>query len=166
MTGIKNSPIPRRNEEIIAREVEREIYLCSPEGDQMHMLTDVAADLWRACDGQRSLGEITEWLLSRYDVDRATLTDQEADRFALTLPETASTITNAVCAEAPTRFLVPPSDGRRIMSSPAFGVAATAIINPAEALDSHGISHCCRRPERSRARALEQRGRVLYRPRT
>jgi hypothetical protein len=73
MTSDKATAIPQWNPDIITREVEQEIYLCSPDGDQMHLLADVAADLWRACDGKHSVAEIMDMLLARYAVDRATL---------------------------------------------------------------------------------------------
>ena len=65
--------IPKRNDEAVWREVDDELFICSPNGETMHTLRDVAADIWRACDGQNSVGDIVQLLVEAYEVDPETL---------------------------------------------------------------------------------------------
>jgi hypothetical protein len=65
--------IPKRRNEAVWREVDDEIFVCSPDGETMHTLRDVAADIWRACDGQNSVGDIVQLLVEAYEVDPETL---------------------------------------------------------------------------------------------
>jgi hypothetical protein len=61
--------VPRRNDEAVWREVEDEIFVCSPDGETMHTLREVAADIWRACDGTNSVTDINALLLEAYEVE-------------------------------------------------------------------------------------------------
>lgn len=65
--------VPRRNGEAVWREVEDEIFVCSPDGETMHTLRDVAADIWRACDGENSVSDIHDLLLEAYEVEPGVL---------------------------------------------------------------------------------------------
>lgn len=67
--------VPRRNAHVVWREVEDEIYVCSPDGETMHTLNSVAADIWRAIDGQNTVRDIAELLVAAYEVDPDTLWD-------------------------------------------------------------------------------------------
>jgi hypothetical protein len=73
MTTLNRAAVPKRNEALISHEVEDEVYICSTSGETMHILTDVAADVWRACDGVQTVADIEELLLAAYDVDRERL---------------------------------------------------------------------------------------------
>ena len=73
MTQLKRETIPRRNEEAEWREVEEEVYICSIDGETMFSITGVGADIWRVCDGEHTVAEIAELLLTAYEVDRDTL---------------------------------------------------------------------------------------------
>lgn len=61
--------IPQRNNEAVWREVDDEIFVCSPDGEIMHTLSEVAADIWRACDGENSVADINALLLEAYEVE-------------------------------------------------------------------------------------------------
>jgi hypothetical protein len=73
MSILNPAAVPRRNEELVVREVEEEVYVCADDGESMHILTDVAADIWRACDGVQSVADIADLLMAAYDIDRDTL---------------------------------------------------------------------------------------------
>ena len=73
MTTFSRTAMPRRNEDLVARETGEEIYVCSADGQTMYTLTEVAADIWRACDGQQTIDDIAELLLMAYEIDRETL---------------------------------------------------------------------------------------------
>jgi hypothetical protein len=73
MKKLDRNAVPFRNQDLITREVEDEIYICSDDGETMHVLADVAADIWQACDGAQTVGDIEELLLAAYDVDPETL---------------------------------------------------------------------------------------------
>ena len=65
--------IPRRNDEAVWREVEDVIFVCSPDGETMHTLREVAADIWRACDGANSVADINALMLEAYEVEPGVL---------------------------------------------------------------------------------------------
>ncbi|MHB8078486.1 MAG: PqqD family protein [Candidatus Krumholzibacteriia bacterium] len=73
MGRMASQAVPRRNEEAVWREVEDEIFVCSPDGETMHTLREVAADIWRACDGANSVADIHALLLEAYEVEPAVL---------------------------------------------------------------------------------------------
>jgi hypothetical protein len=66
--------IPARAGKVAWREVDDEIYVFAADGETVHTLSAVAADIWRACDGSSRVEEIVERILQAYDVDRATAT--------------------------------------------------------------------------------------------
>ncbi len=71
--------VPRRNEDAVWREVDDEVFVCSPEGDLMFTLRDVSADIWRAIDGTNTVTEIRDLLLAAYEVDSETVTRDLAE---------------------------------------------------------------------------------------
>lgn len=75
----RGEELPVRRPKVAWREVDDEIFVCSPDGEVMHTLRGVAADIWRAIDGQNSVQDILELLLAAYEVDRATLAGDLAE---------------------------------------------------------------------------------------
>ena len=73
MPVIDPDALPRRHPDVLFREVDEEVYLCAADGATMYTLTDVGADIWRVCDGSRSVRDIAEHLLEIYEIDRETL---------------------------------------------------------------------------------------------
>jgi hypothetical protein len=67
--------VPQPNEEVVVKEVDDEIYICSADGETMYTITDVGADIWRACDGVNTVGDIAELLLAAYDVNGETVAE-------------------------------------------------------------------------------------------
>ena len=68
----RNDMVPRRNDQAIWREDGDEVFICAPDGETMHTVSHVGADVWRACDGRRCVTEIVQLLLERYEVDENT----------------------------------------------------------------------------------------------
>ncbi len=52
----------RRSEQLIVQEVAGDVVVYDRETDQVSALTGVDAEVWNACDGERTVGEITETL--------------------------------------------------------------------------------------------------------
>lgn len=65
--------IPRKNEEIIWREMDGETVLLNPMTGRYFGLNTVACSFWTRVDGAASLENIIDQLLEEYDVDRDTL---------------------------------------------------------------------------------------------
>ena len=66
-------PVYRRKAEIVARDIAGERLLVPIRGNladlqQLFSLNPVAAHIWDALDGEKSLEEIRETLLARFDV--------------------------------------------------------------------------------------------------
>lgn len=76
MTRWSLEAIPKRNEKAVWREAEDELFICTPDGETLVSVSHVGADIWRSCDGKKTLGEIVGLLLAHYDVAQTTL---EAD---------------------------------------------------------------------------------------
>jgi monomeric isocitrate dehydrogenase len=64
---------PKWNQELVWREAEGEVFVCSADGQTLFTLDAVGADIWRACDGKHTIDQITSWLLESYEVDRITI---------------------------------------------------------------------------------------------
>ena len=64
--------VPARVDKAAWREVGEEIWVFAADGETVHTLNSVAADVWRACDGQNTVGDIAELILLGYEVDRQT----------------------------------------------------------------------------------------------
>ncbi|MFH1844023.1 MAG: PqqD family protein [bacterium] len=73
MPGLNYDAVPQHQAEIVTREIDDEIYICSADGETMFTITTVGADIWRACDGSHSVSEIVEILIAAYEVDRETV---------------------------------------------------------------------------------------------
>ena len=73
MAETAEKKIPQRNADLTWRDENGDVFICSPDGENLYALTEVGADLWRACDGNRTLEEIESELLSIYDVRPETL---------------------------------------------------------------------------------------------
>ncbi len=82
MSELNPEAVPTRDGDTIWREVEEEIFICSADGETMFTLSDVAADIWRVCDGEHTVAEITELMLAAYEVDRETMTRDLAEYLA------------------------------------------------------------------------------------
>jgi hypothetical protein len=66
--------IPTRAGQVAWREVDCEVYVFAADGETVHTLSAVAADIWRACDGRNRVKDIADLILASYEVDRATAT--------------------------------------------------------------------------------------------
>jgi hypothetical protein len=64
---------PKWNQELVWRETEGEVFICSADGETLYTLDAVGADIWKACDGEHTFDQITSWLIESYDVDRGQL---------------------------------------------------------------------------------------------
>ncbi len=83
MPAITDDMVPQPDRAIVSREVDGEIYLASADGERMYTLSEVGAEIWRACDGTRSVGRIVDQLLEMYDVGQETLQQDVAEFLAL-----------------------------------------------------------------------------------
>lgn len=91
MAALDREAVPKPADDIVTKEVDDEIYICSADGETMFTITAVGADIWRACDGSNTVGDIADLLMAAYDVDRQTvesdleayLTDLEAKKLIL-----------------------------------------------------------------------------------
>ena len=68
----EDAAVPARADQIAWREVGDEVYVFATEGDAVHTLSAVAADIWRACDGRNRVCDIADLIVQAYDVDRQT----------------------------------------------------------------------------------------------
>jgi len=73
MTSFDLTLKPIRNEDVVWREDEEDIFICSADGELIFSISDVGADIWLACDGQLTISDITELLIAAYDIDQETL---------------------------------------------------------------------------------------------
>ncbi len=56
-------------EHVVETEVDDHISLYDARGQEVLVLNETASDVWRLCDGERSLDEIVSILASAYGVD-------------------------------------------------------------------------------------------------
>lgn len=60
-------------------ELDGQICVFSPEGDQVLDLNGTASDVWRLSDGTHTLDEIVQMLSTAYAVDAAAITDDVSE---------------------------------------------------------------------------------------
>ncbi len=75
---------PRRHEKAAWREVDDEIFVTAPDGETVFTLDQVAASIWRLCDGDTDVPGLVEKLMAEYEIDRETLTT-DVDEFLIEL---------------------------------------------------------------------------------
>ena len=59
---------PTRKPDILLQEAGEETLLYSPEGRAVHVLNPTARLIWERCDGQHSIGDITQALREHFAV--------------------------------------------------------------------------------------------------
>jgi pyrroloquinoline quinone biosynthesis protein D len=60
---------PRQTGAVINRDLGDEHLFYDGEGDRLHVLNGTARDIYRMCDGSRTLEEIARALTDKYEVD-------------------------------------------------------------------------------------------------
>ncbi|MFQ6028230.1 MAG: PqqD family protein [Dehalococcoidia bacterium] len=60
---------PRKTSDIVEYEIDGEVTLFDPQRDQVHILNQVAAIIWRLCDGSRTVDELAEDVSILFDAD-------------------------------------------------------------------------------------------------
>jgi hypothetical protein len=71
--------IPSRNEKFIWRNLEGELVLLNPHSGQYFGLNAVGCSFYEKIDGSRTVGEIIDLLLEKFEVDRSTLENDLAE---------------------------------------------------------------------------------------
>ncbi len=84
MAVLEPDMVPQRNIEVVWREDDEDVFICSTDGETIFSITAVGADIWRVCDGTHTIAEITELLLTAYDIDRDIL-EKDTEEFLLDL---------------------------------------------------------------------------------
>ena len=69
MTGIEN---PKHRPGLVVRDSENEAVVLDKQRDLVHQLNPTAAFIWELCDGDHSVGEISEALAEAFEVDSET----------------------------------------------------------------------------------------------
>lgn len=71
---------PRQTEQVVASELDGEAVLLNLTTEEYYSLNDVGTRMWELTDGQHTIGDIVETILSEYDAERDAVT---ADVLAL-----------------------------------------------------------------------------------
>ncbi len=61
---------PRANPHITGRDLKDEYVLLGAAGDRIHVLNDTAREIYLLCDGTRTLEEVADAIVERYEVTR------------------------------------------------------------------------------------------------
>lgn len=61
---------PRANPAVTGRDLKDEFVLLGATGDRIHVLNDTAREIYLLCDGTRTLEEVADALVERYEVAR------------------------------------------------------------------------------------------------
>ena len=64
--------IPIQNEHVAYTIVDGSAVIVSPKDSKLYWLNDVATQIWKLADGNRSVGVIAEELCTEYEVDATT----------------------------------------------------------------------------------------------
>jgi hypothetical protein len=59
----------KRLQDVIVRDVDREVLLLDLESNQIHQLNQTASFIWRSCDEAPSTEEIAKLLVQEFDVE-------------------------------------------------------------------------------------------------
>jgi hypothetical protein len=78
--------IPKRNPVIIWKDIQGESVLLNPENGRYYGLNKVGRAFWEKADGSRSLTEISDLLLTEFEVERPRLM-KDLDALMETLTE-------------------------------------------------------------------------------
>lgn len=65
--------VPKKNPEIIAKNVKGEMVLLNPLSGKYYGLNKVGCAFWEKVDGKRNLSEIVSLLLEQFNVERGRL---------------------------------------------------------------------------------------------
>ncbi|MCF6148023.1 MAG: PqqD family protein [Candidatus Kuenenia sp.] len=62
--------LPCRNEQnCIFRKIDEDMIIFSEEGQWLHQLNDIGADIWNLCDGTLNIEQIIGRICDEYDID-------------------------------------------------------------------------------------------------
>jgi hypothetical protein len=65
--------LPRRNQSILARQVQEELILLDPRSGEYYTLDEVGGKIWHLCDGEHTVTEIADAIGQEYDAPRNTI---------------------------------------------------------------------------------------------
>ena len=83
-TPIGTDTILRRNEKIIATNLDQEVVMMHIDRGSYFGLDPVGSDIWHFADEPKTVGDICDYLMSRYAVERA-LCEKEVRQFLTTM---------------------------------------------------------------------------------
>jgi hypothetical protein len=64
--------MPARRTDLLCREVDNELVILDRREDRIHQLNEAAGKVWDLCDGQHTPTQITESLVTLYEIPYAT----------------------------------------------------------------------------------------------
>jgi len=82
-----------QNESCPVREVGSGVVIMAPEGEMTHSLDDIGVFIWTRFDGQNSLQDILDAILTEYDVQKDQAT-QDLEDFVSQLQEADLLVTS------------------------------------------------------------------------
>lgn len=71
--------VRRPSPKLVETEIDGDISLYHPPTEQVTVLNGTASDVWRLCDGDLTVDEITELLARAYGVDSAAIAEHVED---------------------------------------------------------------------------------------
>jgi hypothetical protein len=64
---------PRRLEKLEGKDLGDEFLFYDAEGETVHVLNGTAREVYLLCDGNRTVGDLVEAMLARYEVEESTV---------------------------------------------------------------------------------------------